>query len=632
MCRALCYLPFAIRAFRMNAVEALQKVYFLEHLLPEEFEALAEMMDLRPYVAGDKILTQGEATTNFYIIDSGHVNLRYTDRSGLEKPISSKGPGEFFGVKMFTTQEPSEYTFEAVGRAEMWTVERQDWDMLLEAFPDALDHMPELQSEYKRLTRGLDWLAPGEIVELVMRRHWWGLFLMLRGPLLVALIFTAAFFISSALGVTNELAWITPVYGIAMLGCLLWGAYMTFDWRNDTYVVTNKRVARYDKVLFFSDSRNEIPIEKIQAQNLRRGGVISTLLNISDLRITSAASEGLGVEFQQLGDVKRMQRAIGIQQTRLAERKSAAERERVRALITNEIRHYVLEQPAAPEKPKMPPPPPMPFRARFTSLLRPKFKAPAASQGGWGSLWKSLYGTEMREGKTVTWRKHHYILLRQIFWGLVMMAILIALGSFVTLGGMPFQLTANGVYTALGVLAIPVLLFIAWEWADWRNDLYKLTETEIIDIESLPFGLRYRENRAELPKIQDIKTTRPRFVNTLLNFGNVEVRVAGNAEPFTFHSVGHPHPVADEISERIEILKVRAAERTARDQTRQIVDAIVAYHRLAVTERYQNVPPPTPSASLQPNPPASETSLADNADSAASARKIAERDGEFPPE
>lgn len=624
----------------MNAVEALQKVYFLEHLLPEEFEALAEMMDLRPYVAGDKILTQGEATTNFYIIDSGHVNLRHTDKTGLEKPISSKGPAEFFGVKMFTTQEPSEYTFEAVGRAEMWTVERQDWDALLEKFPDVLDHMPELQAEYKRLTRGLEWLAPGEIVELAMRRHWWGLFLMIRWPLLVAIIFTIAFSISSSLGVANELPWVTPLYGIVMLVCLLWGIYLALDWFNDTYVVTNKRVTRYNKVLFFSDSRNEIPIEKIQAQNIRRGGIISTFLNISDLRITSAASEGLGVEFQQLGDVKRMQRAIAIQQTRLAERKSAAERERVRALIANEIRHYVLEHPAAPEKAKAAPVPlaPRPFYARFTTLWKPKPKAPAASKSGWGGLWKSLYGTEMREGKTVTWRKHHYVLLRQIFWGLVVMVILIALGSFVTIGGMPFQLTANGVYAALGIIMLPALLFIAWEWADWRNDLYKLTETEIIDIESLPFGLRYRENRAELPKIQDIKTTRPRFVNTLLNFGNVEVRVAGNAEPFTFRSVGRPHLVADEISERIEILKVRAAERAAREQTRQIVDAIVAYHRLAVTERYQNVPPPSTAASLQPNlpapseNPASSLTPADNSDGVAPSRQTTERDGEFPPE
>lgn len=622
----------------MDAVSRLREVYFLEHLLPEEFEALAEMMDLRPFVAGDKILTQGEATTNFYIVDSGHVNLRYTDKGGLEKPISSKGPGEFFGVKMFTTQEPSEYTFEAVGRAEMWVVERQDWDALLVKFPHVLDHMPELQSEYKRLTRGLGWLAPGEVVEVIMRRHWWGLFLMLRWPLLVAVIFTAAFLISSSLGVTNDLPWVLPVYGLVMGFCLLWGVYAAADWYNDTYVVTNKRVVRYNKVLFFSDSRDEIPIEKIQAQGVSRGGIISTLLNISDLRISSAASEGQGVNFEQVGDVKRMQFAISTQQARVLERKSAAERERVRALIAGEIRHYVFEQPNQPDKPKTASPSPTTQGARSNRFWKPKPKAKAAPKSGWGSLWKSLYGTEMREGKTVTWRKHHYILLRQIFWGLVVMFILISLGSFAIFGGVPPVLATNGIYAALGVIAIPVLLFIAWEWADWRNDLYRLSENDIVDIESLPFGLRYRENRAELSKIQDIKTTRPRFVNTLLDFGNVEVRVAGNAEPFTFDSVGHPHLVADEISERIEILKIRAADRGARDQTRQIVDAIIAYHRLVVSERHQNAPAPAAPTPAQTTSSANPETSAQNAASAETPttptlpRLTTERDGEFPPE
>lgn len=618
----------------MDATSRLREVYFLEHLLPVEFEALAEMMDLRPFLPGDKILTQGEATTNFYIVDSGHVNLRYTDRSGLEQPISSKGPGEFFGVKMFTTQEPSEYTFEAVGKAEMWVVERQDWDALLEKFPNVLDHMPELQSEYKRLTRGLGWLAPGEVVEVVMRRHWWGLFLMIRWPLLVAFIFTVAFLLSTTLGVTEDLPWVLPVYGLVMGFCLLWTLYEAADWWNDTYVVTNKRVTRYNKVLFFSDSRDEIPIEKIQSQNVSRGGPISVFLNISDLRITSAASDGQGVIFEQVGDVKLMQRAIATQQAHVADRNSAAERERVRALIAGEIRHYVFEEPAVPAKPTTPSTAPLTRRVRLTNVLRPASGTKPAPKSGWGGLWKSLYGTEMREGKTVTWRKHHYVLLRQIFWGLVVMVILIALGSFLIFGGVPPQLTANGVYAALGVITVPVLLFIAWEWADWRLDLYKLSETDIVDIESLPFGLRYRENRAELSKIQDIRTTRPRFINTLLDFGNVEVRVAGNAEPFTFDSVGHPHLVADEISERIEILKIRSADRGAREQTRHIVDAIIAYHRLLIAERHQTPPgaaepgpSPDNSGSPAPNLPTAETTGAP-----ALPRSTAGRDGEFPPE
>jgi len=615
----------------MDAISRLRAVPFLEHLELEEFEALAEMMDLRPFLPGDKILTQGEPTTNFYVVDAGVVNLRVTDRGGHERAVGSKNPGEFFGVKMFTTQEPSEATFEAVERADMWVVERQDWEALLKKFPHVLEHMPELRAEYMRLTRGLAWLAPGEVIDLVTRPHPWSLLLTMRLPFFVALIFTIAFLISNALGVTQTLPWVLPVYGIALFACLLWAAYRALDWWNDVYIVTNKRVVHSDKVLFLSDSRNEIPIEKIQSQNVSRGGPISVLLNISDLRITSAASDTQGVIFAQVGDVQRIQRAITAQQQRVAERNSAAERERLRNQIKGQIRHYVLQQPTPPEKSKTPAPAPVsqrrrwirPWRRRSKVVVKPPKKA------GWGSNWKSLYGTEMREGKTVTWRKSHWALLKQIFWGLVALFAIIALGLFFLFGGIPPELSSSGVYSALLIFLVPALLYVTWQWADWRRDLYQLTETTIIDIDSLPFGMRYHEQKAELSKIQDIKTVRRGIINTLLDFGDVQVRVAGNAEPFTFDGVPRPHYVADEIAERMEILKLRGEERAARDQTRQIVDAIVAYHRL-VTERDQAEARAAPSTH-PPDEPVTPSSDATTSPATEVKVESAPPESEFPP-
>ncbi|MBI4671751.1 MAG: cyclic nucleotide-binding domain-containing protein [Chloroflexi bacterium] len=598
----------------MDAVSRLYQVPFLEHLKPEEFEALAQVCHLKRFVEGDEILIQGELTTHFYVVDEGYVNLRHTDRGGFERAIGSKAPGEYFGVKMFTTQEPADYTFEAVGAAAVYVIARADWDALLETHPDILENMPELREEYSKLTRGLDWLAPGEAVELVMRRHWWALALMVRLPAILALVFTIAFIISRGLNVTQDLPWVLPVYGLAMGVFLLWMLYESADWWNDTYIITNKRVIRLNKVLFFSDSRSEIPIEKIQSQIVSRGGPISVLLNISDLRITSAANAA-GVDFEQVGDVQRLQKAISSQQLHVAERKSAADRERLRHQIAGEIRHYVFQQPSRPEQPKAPPPSApsrsRSWRPRLPRLWRrkPKIVVKSPKKQGWGSFWKSLYGTEMRDGRTVTWRKSHWVLLQQILWGLVALIGIVALGIFVFLGGVPLQLSLNGIYAALLIILAPAALYIAWEWADWRRDLYRLSESDIVDIESLPFGLQYQEKKAELSKIQDIKTERPGIINTLLDFGNVDVRVAGSAEPFTFTSVPRPNLVADEISERIEVLKIRAADRTTRDQTRQIVDAIVAYHRLVVAERLQEAaappspPPPAPAAPTPAAPP-----------------------------
>lgn len=557
----------------MNAVEALQKVYFLEHLTPEEFQALAEMMDLRPFVSGDKILSQAEPTTNFYILDSGFVNLRYTEPNGLERPIGSKGPGEFFGVKMFTTQEESQYTFEAVGQANMWVVERRDWDELLAQFPNILDHMPELSAEYNRLTQGLNWLAPGEIIDISTRRHPWALLLMMRWPLLTMFVLTLAVTGSTRFLFPNTASCALPVYGIAMLGCVLWAAWEAINWWNDSYIVTNKRAVRINKVLFFSDSTEEIAIDKIQSQNVTRGGPISVLLNIADLQLTSAASSSGGVTFLQVGNVEHIQHLIDGERAKVVERRGAAERERLRAQIAGQMRHYVFQQPNPPEKPAGPPPPP-PMGDRWKILLT------------------DLFGTEMRDGKNVTWRKSRIVLLRQVVFGLLFFFLFLALCGVVSTSGSILQSARNGVTLGLGVLVIASVGLIIWQWLDWRVDLYQLTESQIIDIESLPFGLRYSESKADLSKIQDVNTARPHFYNTMFDYGNVVARVAGNAEPFTFDKVKHPRKVADEITERMFILKTRENERNTRDQTRTIVDAIIAYHRLMMAERLQNQPPP----------------------------------------
>lgn len=607
----------------MDAVSRLREVYFLERLEPEEFQALADMMDLRPFVAGARILTQGEATTNFYIVDSGYVNLRLTDKFGYEKPIGSKGPGEYFGIKMFTTQEPAEFTFEAVNQAHMWVVERQDWDKLLEIFPNILEHMPELRAEYARLTRGLDWLSPGEIIDVLTRRHWWALLLMVRLPLLAALAFSAAFYVSMRFGVTENLPWVLYVYLAALGACLLWLSWNALNWFNDIYIVTNKRVVRINQVLFFSDSREELPIEKIQSQKIERGGPISVLLNIADLHLTSAASEEGGLTFEQVGNVERIQKAVDSERVHVTERKGASDRERIRNQIAKEIRHYVFKQPEPTEKPKAAPRP-------MTLGMRLRM------------IWLDAFGTETRREKVVTWRKHRIILLRQV---LPFLAVFVVVGMLLigfSIYGSALQLAENGVYAGLGLVLLVAFLGMVWQWMDWQVDEYCLTDSHIIDVESLPFGLRYNEQKADLAKIQDVNYARPRFLNTLLDYGNVISRVAGNADPFTFDDVAKPRIVADEISERIVILKLREAERATREQTRIVVDAIVAYHRLVVEERHQEpLPAPTSVVFAQGAPLAAPepAALAAGADApdyapppALGAPRRLESDSEFPPE
>jgi hypothetical protein len=594
----------------MDAISRMKNIYFLAHLTPEELEALAGMMHLQPYTGGEQILSQHDPTINFYIVDDGYVNLRMTDPNGFENAVGSKGPGDFFGVKMFTTQEPSEYSFDAVGPAALWVIERQDFDALLEKFPDVLDHMPELKKEYAHLTRGLEWLAPGEIVHILTRRHWWAFVLMIRLPVILVVILTIALWISWRFKVLDILPWVWYVFAAGMGVSLLLFLWNLVDYWNDYYVVTNKRIVEVNEVVLISHEQNEVAIEKIQAQQVERGGPISVFLNISNLIITTAADRGELV-FRDIGNIAAVQKAIAAEQAHIAERKRVNEREHFRSLISGDIRHYVLQQPnPADKKPSAPLPPP-PFTRRLAVIL------------------DSWFGTEIRTDKAVTWRKHRIVLLRQVAASFAIFLFATGILLIILLMKAEFGLARNGVYFGLGVIMLAALTVSWWQWQDWRVDLYRLTENEIVDIQSMPFGLNYRENKADLSKIQDVVASQSSLISTTLNMGDVQARVAGNAEPFTFESISNPREVANEIQKRIEAVKVRSTERQLREQTRQFVDAIVAYHRLVNVERNQNqAPAQLPSGAV--NPPLPPTTGQADIPKALPAETLS--DQEFPPE
>jgi hypothetical protein len=167
---------------------------------------------------------------------------------------------------------------------------------------------------------------------------------------------------------------------------------------------------------------------------------------------------------------------------------------------------------------------------------------------------------------------------------------------------------------AFGVLALIDLGGLAYGWADWRNDVYQLTDRAVIDIERKPLGLKSSSREALLVNVQDVRSERPGFLNAMLNFGDVEIRVAGGGEPMVFYDVPHPEDVSTEVFRRLEAFRLRQREREASLQGRNMVDTVVAYHRLLVQERHaagQDASPEQATTSLEGGAPAQELSASE---------------------
>ena len=110
-------------------------------------------------------------------------------------------------------------------------------------------------------------------------------------------------------------------------------------------------------------------------------------------------------------------------------------------------------------------------------------------------------------GDTVVYRKHWFVLLQQA--GLPALIILVLAGLLVrhlfVLAFDPnvslLQRTAAGLQIdsmslILPILMIPCFLWMLYQVIDWSNDVFEVTQDQIIDLDKTPFGTEEAARRA----------------------------------------------------------------------------------------------------------------------------------------
>jgi hypothetical protein len=142
-------------------------------------------------------------------------------------------------------------------------------------------------------------------------------------------------------------------------------------------------------------------------------------------------------------------------------------------------------------------------------------------------------------------------------------------------------------------------------YEDWRNDIYRVTAEQIIDIEKKPFSTEQKK-AAPLESILSIEYERLGFLGVLLNFGTVKINVGGTK--FDFSYVYNPSRVQQEIFRRIEERKVKKKLVESESERERLSDWIVAYHR-SLGQGAVNLQPP-----IETNPVPDQISDEDQSD------------------
>jgi hypothetical protein len=200
----------------------------------------------------------------------------------------------------------------------------------------------------------------------------------------------------------------------------------------------------------------------------------------------------------------------------------------------------------------------------------------------------------------VTWRKHWINLLQrtgvQFLVSLLAIYILLAFAlAFATevIGFDPVELPPvswvgfeGWLFLIFAVLGFLAFLWFLYQYVDWRNDVYIVTDDEVVDVERelapFPFFFFYTESRrqASLGNVQYVDFRIPSPLAMILNYGNVIVQTAGAEGRLDFLFVSNPRRVHDEVLRRLAVFQERQREREFQERWGDMPQWFEAYRDL----------------------------------------------------
>ncbi|MBI4785460.1 MAG: cyclic nucleotide-binding domain-containing protein [Chloroflexi bacterium] len=579
----------------MIPVERLKTIPLFAGLDDEQLARLAPLFHHAHHKIGDILTRQGDPGDAFFVLENGILRVRYIDAKDVERVLGYLNAPAFFGETSLFTGLHRDVTIDVFSNeADLLKLPKNEFDELLNAHPEireALSIRPEVQQKLAK--RLFPWLSAGEIVLVNTRRHWYALAKRLVIPTLIAVaLLTAALVVHQFLDPTgsdpraaeNIFSTISTVLLLLGLGwSLLAGAWLGLDWSNDHYVVTNKRVVHIEKVVFFFDEREEALIEQVTNVVERGTGWAQKIFDFTNLRVETMGRQ-IDVNFDYAPRSERIRERIFEQINRLKDRAALEKRERMRAGIRED-----LWQRLAPAditgKALIPPPPPAPAPPPPKTIRRVRF-SPV------GQRLNEMFGLEVEGPHQITWRKHWFVLIERVDEPLVAVAILLVI-AFIHIAGIipvrvlgPLILSLTTQLLLVAIWFILLLLAGFWLWymyEDWKNDIYRVTDDRIVDIERSPLGIEIKQSETTLDRVQDISYVRQGVLAMIFNFGDLVIETAG-AGKFVFYDIRDPQGAIQEIFRRRDVHKSGQQREQARQERREFLDWFMEYHRFLLEQ------------------------------------------------
>lgn len=534
---------------RNDVMELLRGSHLFISLSPEQIEELTGRVEAFLYQEKQVIFEQDAPVESFYFLLSGRVELARQDKDEQIKVILSEQ--DYFGEEALAdTPPPRLATATALTNVIVLRFNGELIDELRNEYPkvDAAFRLVAASYQLAMRTR-MPWRGPREVVHYIGRHHPIFLVLRLILPVLLALMTTivtsyldVVLFRGSALGM-----------GLLLLVVLVnigWLAWVVIDFYNDYSVVTNRRVAYLRKILLIYDSRQEVPLDAVLADDVRTTQ-LGRIIGYGDIIVRTYTGELILSRLAQPYLIVNL-----INEMR---EKAKASRKRARLESIDQIIRRRLNLGA--DEP-LPPPPAQEVK-------------PVVKSGKLTRFLSDLFMLRVEKDGAIIYRTHWFILLKKTLLPSMLTLVVLAAVISIFLGAIPLPPVLGLV---IGVLFLPItLLWLVYNYVDWRNDRYIITRDTIIDVYKKPLGTEQKRS-APLKNILSIDFERLGLIGLILNFGTVYIRVGDST--LTFNNVMAPSEVQRELFQRFMEFKQREEERAEASINEQLADWIEEYHRV----------------------------------------------------
>jgi hypothetical protein len=500
---------------------------------------LAERARIREASQGEVIMRQGEPPDVIYFVLSGQ--LRAADTSGDQpRLLNYHATRTFAGELGLVYGQARSATVDVISSAKLACWDQAAFDWLLTLDEGMRPYFENLhQGREKRREQDFPGKQWDEVVVVRTGKHPLMLVGALAGP---ALVFLASISLLALLLATGSITstCVGVITAIPVIVAVAWGLHNYVDWRDDEYIVTSKRVIHIERFVFYGAEWHEAPLIRIQDITLEARNWWQRTYDYHDLTIQTAGAGN--IVFSGVCNAPQAQEHI------FEERAKALER--LEAPGTTSIR-MALAQRMGLDVPEVEVPADTPISDT------PVFAAKAGRRLP-GPINYFYPRVTVVDGDRITWRKHWIVLLRKTWLPLLLtfvfsMATLLLLLHLPPFGSLLEALGHNW-WILAAAPAAAALVSYGWyilRYDDWHRDVYIVTRSRIIDVESSAFRLRGETSReGTFGVVQNITYSIPGILYKLLNIGDVVIETAGTERTFTFMSVFNPIGVQQEIFNR----------------------------------------------------------------------------------